>query len=255
MSQDELEFDVVVLGAGSGGYACALRAAQLGLSVALVEKDKLGGTCLHAGCIPTKALLHAAEVAENVRTAGQFGITATHEGVDLAGVNKYKDGVVARLYKGLAGLINSRGITVIEGEGRLRGHNCVEVDGALVTGRNVVLATGSYSRSLPGLAVDGTRVLTSDHAIGLDRVPKSVVVLGGGVIGCEFASVWKSFGAEVTIIEALPHLVPSEDEDDLQAAGARASGAARSHSSSTLSSSRSQNHGRRRQCPSARRRG
>ncbi|HET6165400.1 MAG TPA: dihydrolipoyl dehydrogenase [Marmoricola sp.] len=207
------QYDVVILGAGSGGYACALRAAQLGLSVALVEKDKLGGTCLHVGCIPTKALLHAAEVADAARESAQFGVRATLDGIDMPGVNAYKDGVVTRLFKGLSGLIKGRGITVVEGAGRLVGPDTVEVDGNRYVGRHVVLASGSYSRTLPGLEVDGSRILTSEHALTLDRVPASVVVLGGGVIGCEFASVWRSFGAEVTIVEALPRLVPGEDED------------------------------------------
>jgi dihydrolipoamide dehydrogenase len=206
------DFDLVVLGAGSGGYACALRAAQLGLSVALVEKGKLGGTCLHVGCIPTKALLHAAEVADAARESEQFGVNATLEGIDMGGVNKYKDGVVTRLYKGLTGLIKTRGITVVEGEGRLTGPRTVEVNGASYTGRHVVLSSGSYSKTLPGIEVDGRRVLTSEHALSLDHVPASVVVLGGGVIGCEFASVWRSFGAEVTIVEALPRLLAAEDE-------------------------------------------
>lgn len=205
-------FDIVILGAGSGGYACALRAAQLGLSVALVEKDKVGGTCLHVGCIPTKALLHAAEVADSARESEQFGVNATLEGIDMAGVNKYKDGVVSRLYKGLTGLVKGRGITVVEGEGRLVARDTVEVDGRRLVGRNVVLASGSFSRSLPGLEVDGTTVMTSEHALTLDRVPASAIVLGGGVIGCEFASVWRSFGADVTIVEALPRLVAAEDE-------------------------------------------
>ncbi len=211
------EFDVVVLGAGSGGYACALRAAQLGLSVALVEKDKLGGTCLHVGCIPTKALLHAAEVADGARDSERFGIKASFDGVDMAGVNAYKDGVVSRLFKGLTGLVKGRGITVVEGTGRLTGPRTVEVGGSSYVGKAVVLASGSYPRSLPGLEVDGERVLTSEQALRLDRVPSSVIVLGGGVIGCEFASVWRSFGAEVTIIEALPHLVPAEDEQSSKA--------------------------------------
>ena len=207
------EFDVVILGAGSGGYACALRAAQLGLNVALVEKDKVGGTCLHVGCIPTKALLHAAEVADAARESEKFGVRASLDGIDMPGVNAYKDGVVSRLYKGLTGLVKGRGITVIEGAGRLTGPRTVEVDGMSYVGKSVVLASGSYSRSLPGLEIDGRRVLTSEHALRLESVPSSVIVLGGGVIGCEFASVWRSFGAEVTIIEALPRLVPSEDED------------------------------------------
>jgi dihydrolipoyl dehydrogenase len=209
---DSFNFDVVILGAGSGGYACALRAAELGLSVALVEKGKLGGTCLHVGCIPTKALLHAAEVADSARDSEQFGVNATFDGIDMGGVNKYKDGVVSRLFKGLAGLVKGRGVTVVEGEGRLVGERTVEVNGARYVGRAVVLASGSYSRSLPGLEVDGHRVLTSEHALTLDHVPSSVVVLGGGVIGCEFASVWRSFGADVTIVEALPRLVAAEDE-------------------------------------------
>jgi dihydrolipoamide dehydrogenase len=208
----DANFDVLVLGAGSGGYACALRAVQLGLTVGLVEKGNLGGTCLHVGCIPTKALLHAAEIADQARESEQFGVRASLDGIDMAGVNTYKDGVVSRLFKGLSGLIKSRGITVIEGEGRLTGPKQVTVDGTDYTGRHVVLASGSYARSLPGLDIDGERVITSEHALRLESVPASVVVLGGGVIGCEFASVWRSFGAEVTLVEALPRLVPTEDE-------------------------------------------
>ena len=205
-------FDVVVLGGGSGGYACALRAAQLGLSVALVEKAELGGTCLHRGCIPTKALLHAAEVADASRESELFGVRTTFEGIDMPAVNRYKDGVVSRLHKGLQGLVKNRKITYVEGMGRLAGPTTVEVDGRRYEGRHVVLATGSVPRSLPGLEIDGHRVISSDHALRLDSVPGSAVVLGGGVIGCEFASVWRSFGAEVTVVEALPHLVPLEDE-------------------------------------------
>jgi dihydrolipoamide dehydrogenase len=204
--------DLVILGGGSGGYAAALRASQLGLSVVLVEKDKLGGTCLHRGCIPTKALLHAAEVADSARESEQFGVHATFDSIDMAGVNKYKDGVVGRLYKGLQGLVGHRDtLTYVEAEGRLVAPGVVEAGGQRYTGRNVVLATGSYARSLPGLEIGG-RVMTSDQALTLDHVPQRVVVLGGGVIGVEFASVWKSFGAEVTIVEALPRLVPAEDE-------------------------------------------
>jgi dihydrolipoamide dehydrogenase len=205
-------FDLVILGGGSGGYACALRAAQLGMNVALIEKEKLGGTCLHRGCIPTKALLHAAEVADQTRDAAEFGITAVFEGIDMKGVNSYKDGVVSKLYKGLQGLVKSRKITYVEGVGRLTSPTTVQVGDATYTGRHIVLATGSVPKSLPGLEIDGNRVISSDHALVLDTVPKSVIVLGGGIIGVEFASVWSSFGAEVTIIEALPHLVPIEDE-------------------------------------------
>lgn len=205
-------FDIVVLGGGSGGYACALRAAQLGKSVALIERDKLGGTCLHYGCIPTKALLHAAEVADEARHGPDVGVKSSLEGIDMAGVNSYKDGVIARLYKGLQGLVKSRKITYVEGIGRLVAPNAVEVDGTRYEGAAVVLATGSYARTLPGLEIDGEKVLTSFEALRLDHVPKRVVVLGGGVIGVEFASVWRSFGSEVTVVEALPRLVPAEDE-------------------------------------------
>jgi dihydrolipoamide dehydrogenase len=204
-------FDVVILGGGSGGYACALRASELGLTVALIEKDKLGGTCLHRGCIPTKALLHAAEVADTARDSEQFGVRATLDGVDIGKVNSYKDGVVSRLYKGLQGLVKSRSITYVEGTGRLTAADTVEVNGQPIRGRRVVLATGSYARSLPGLEIGG-RVVTSDEALTMQSIPERVVVLGGGVIGVEFASVWRSFGAEVTVVEALPRLVPAEDE-------------------------------------------
>ena len=204
--------DLVILGGGSGGYACALRAAELGLSVILVEKDKLGGTCLHRGCIPTKALLHAAEIADGARDSEQFGIRATLDGIDMPGVNAYKGKVIDKMFKGLSGLIASRGIEVVAGTGRLVSPTAVEVDGRRIEARHVVLATGSYSRSLPGLEIDHRRVITSEDALALEHVPASVVVLGGGVIGVEFASVWRSFGAEVTIVEALPHLLPLEDE-------------------------------------------
>ncbi|MFF2622902.1 dihydrolipoyl dehydrogenase [Oerskovia jenensis] len=211
MAETGTPFDVLVLGGGSGGYATALRAAELGLNVALVEAHKLGGTCLHNGCIPTKALLHAAELADNAREGSAYGVLSQLQGIDMNGVNAYKDGVIAGLYKGLQGLIKSRKITVIEGHGTLVAADTVEVAGQRYTGKNVVLATGSYARSLPGLEIGG-RVITSDQALTLDYVPQSAIVLGGGVIGVEFASVWKSFGADVQIIEALPHLVPNEDE-------------------------------------------
>ncbi|MBD8024071.1 dihydrolipoyl dehydrogenase [Microbacterium gallinarum] len=203
-------FDLVVLGGGSGGYAAALRAAELGKSVALVEKDKVGGTCLHRGCIPTKALLHAAEVADTARDAATIGIRATFEGIDPAGVRAYREGIVAKKFKGLEGLVKARGITVVQGEGRLEAGPAVRVGDDVYRGTDVILATGSYSRSLPGLEIGG-RVLTSEHALELDEIPSRVVILGGGVIGVEFASVWRSFGVDVTIIEALDHLVPNED--------------------------------------------
>jgi dihydrolipoamide dehydrogenase len=206
-------YDIVVLGGGSGGYATALRGAQLGLRVALIERDKLGGTCLHRGCIPTKALLHSAEVADAAKESEQFGVKATFDGIDMAAVNSYKDGVVTRLYKGLTGLVNGRGVTYVAGEGRLVAPDRVQVGDDVYVGRTVVLASGSVPKSLPGIEVDGARVITSDHALQLDYVPRSVIILGGGVIGVEFASVWRSFGAEVTVVEALPHLLPNEDVD------------------------------------------
>jgi len=203
--------DLVILGGGSGGYACALRAAELGMSVVLVERDKLGGTCLHYGCIPTKALLHAADVADSAREGDRIGVKSSVSGIDMAGVNSYKDGVVAKLYKGLQGLVKSRKIEFVAGDGRFEAPNAVTVNGDRYVGGKVVLATGSYARTLPGLEIGG-RVITSNEALRLEDVPRSVIVLGGGVIGVEFASVFKSFGADVTIVEALPRLVPAEDE-------------------------------------------
>jgi dihydrolipoamide dehydrogenase len=208
--------DLVILGGGSGGYACALRAAELGMSVVLIERDKLGGTCLHWGCIPTKALLHAAEVADAAREGDKIGVKSSLAGIDMDGVNAYKDGVVSKLYKGLQGLVKSRKINLVAGEGKFTAPNAVVVaksDGSSdrYIGKKVVLATGSYARSLPGLEIGG-RIITSNEAIRLDEVPNRIVVLGGGVIGVELASVFTSFGSEVTVVEALPRLVPNEDE-------------------------------------------
>jgi len=148
-------FDLVVLGGGSGGYAAALRAAELGRTVALIEKDKVGGTCLHRGCIPTKALLHAAEVADTAREAAAYGIRATLEGIDAAGVRNYRESIVAKKYKGLEGLVKARGITVVAGEGRLEAGPAVRVGDDVYRGTDVILATGSYSRTLPGLEIGG----------------------------------------------------------------------------------------------------
>ena len=205
-------YDLVILGAGSGGYAAALRGSQLGLKVALIERDVLGGTCLHRGCIPTKALLHAGEIADNVRESASFGVKSNLLGIDMPEVNKYKDGVVGRLYKGLQGLVKHRGVDYVTGEGKFVGPNKVKVGDQEFVGNYIVLATGSFPKSLPGLEIDGTQVINSEHALKLDKVPASVIILGGGVIGVEFASVWKSLGAEVTVIEGLPRLVPAEDE-------------------------------------------
>ncbi|MFB9653418.1 dihydrolipoyl dehydrogenase [Pseudarthrobacter sp. NPDC092184] len=203
--------DLVVLGGGSAGYAAALRGVQLGMKVALVEGDKLGGTCLHRGCIPTKALLHSAEIVDTIRESEAFGVESTLGRIDMAGVTKFKEGVVARLFKGLQGLVASRSIDLIQGWGTLAGPDTVEVNGTCYQGKNIVLATGSCAKSLPGLEIGG-RVITSEQALELDFVPKSAIILGGGVIGVEFASVWASFGTEVTIVEALPRLIANEDE-------------------------------------------
>lgn len=203
--------DVLILGAGSGGYACAFRASQLGLTVTLIDGAEVGGTCLHRGCIPTKALLHAAEVADLVREGSEFGVESELHGIDMKKVNAYKDGVVDKLYKGLQGLVKSHKINFVAGTGTLIGANTVQVDDEQYWGRSVVLATGSYPRTIPDLGLS-TRVITSDHALTLDEVPERAVVLGGGVIGVEFASIWASLGTQVTIVEALPRLVPAEDE-------------------------------------------
>ncbi|WGD36170.1 dihydrolipoyl dehydrogenase [Lysinibacter sp. HNR] len=209
MSQND--FDIVVLGGGSAGYATAIRAIELGLSAVVIEKDKVGGTCLHRGCVPTKALLHSAEVADVARDSAKYGVNTTVSGIDIAAVTAYREGIVAKKYKGLQGLLSARKVTVVSGEGRLISPTTVQVGEDTYTGKNVVLATGSYSRSLPGLDIGG-RVITSEYALELNFIPQSVAVLGGGVIGVEFASVWRSFGAEVTVIEGLPHLVPNEEE-------------------------------------------
>ena len=213
----EKSYDLVILGGGSGGYACALRAAELGMAVALIEKDKVGGTCLHRGCIPTKALLHAAEIADHSRDSAAVGVRTTFEGIDAPAVQSYKNSVVDRLFKGLQSTIASRKIETIIGDGRLESPTSVRVGDDLYTAPQIVLATGSVPRSLPGLELDGSRVINSDEALELDRVPSSAIILGGGVIGVEFASVWRSFGADVTIVEMLPQLLPLEDETSSKA--------------------------------------
>ncbi|UFU01656.1 dihydrolipoyl dehydrogenase [Ruania suaedae] len=215
MTTAQQPWDVVVLGGGSGGYAAALRGAQLGLRVALVERDEVGGTCLHRGCIPTKAWLHAAEVADQARDAARIGVRVTVEGIDGGAVRDYSDGIVARLHRGLQGLIRAGGIEVVRGTGRLVAPDTVRVttpDGAAhdLLGRHLVLATGSRSK-VPDVFPRGARILTSEDALRLTDIPRRVVVVGGGVIGVEFASLWRSFGAQVTILEALERLLPAED--------------------------------------------
>jgi len=212
VAEGAVSYDIVILGGGSGGYACALRAAELGKRVALIEQDKVGGTCLHRGCIPTKALLHAAEVADQARESAKFGIRTTFDGIEMPGVLAYQGSVVDRLWKGLQSTIASRKIDTIIGHGRLVSPTSVRVGETVYQAEHIVLATGSVPRSLPGLDIDGTRVISSDDALLLDRVPGSVIILGGGVIGVEFASVWRSFGSNVTIVEMMPQLLPLEDE-------------------------------------------
>lgn len=210
-------FDVVVIGAGSGGYACALRAAELGLSVAMVERDLVGGTCLHRGCIPTKALLHVAETADAVREAAAIGVRADLHGVDYLAASAFAGRTVARLDQGLRQLITSRGIVTLIGSATLDGPHTVVVqapDGSAPTryeGTDVVIATGARPRSLPGIEPDGIRVITSNEALELTELPARAIVLGGGVIGVEFASMWTSMGVDVTILEALDRLLPTED--------------------------------------------
>lgn len=206
----EQNFDLVVLGGGSAGYAAAIRAVQLGSTVALVEKDKLGGTCLHRGCVPTKAMLHAAELADGANEGAAIGVNTTLESVDIEKVGAFRDGIVSSKFKGLQGLLKARKIEVFEGEGKLTSPNTVQVGDTVLKGKNIVLATGSYAKSPPGLAIEG-RVITSDQGLQLNWIPKRALVLGGGVIGLEFASMWRSFGAEVTIIEGLDHLAPAEE--------------------------------------------
>ena len=212
MAEGSVTYDIVVLGGGSGGYACALRAAEMGKRVALIEKDRVGGTCLHRGCIPTKALLHAAEVADLARESETFGIRSSYEGIDIDGVLAYKDKVVDRLWKGLQSTLASRKIDTSDGYGTLISPTQVQVGDTVYEGEHIVLSTGSVPKSLPGLELDGERVISSDEALRYGRVPSSVIILGGGVIGVEFASVWRSFGADVTIVEMLPQLLPLEDE-------------------------------------------
>ena len=219
MADNSSSFDVVILGGGNAGYSAAFRAAGLGLSVALVERDKVGGTCLHRGCIPTKALLHAAEFVDEIRNAGEFGILVESEPqVDWGKVLNFKDSVVGRMYKGLSGLVKRRKIELVEGEGRIVDNKTVVVktdagERRLGAEKGLVLASGSYPRELPFIKADGDRVHNSNHGLVASDIPSSVVVVGGNYIGLEFASVYRSFGAEVHVVEMLPRVAPAEDED------------------------------------------
>jgi len=211
------QFDLIVIGSGPGGYVAAIRAAQLGLKTAVVEKDpSFGGTCLHRGCIPTKALLHTASMLDEIRGASKIGISVAAPELDLGKAQKYKAGVVTKNAKGIEFLFKKNKITGLHGFGRLTGSHTVEVEADGTTAyeaKNVLVATGSVPRELPFAPFDGERILSSDHVLELERVPKSLAVLGAGAVGTEFASIYASYGSKVTLIEMLPRVLPIEDEE------------------------------------------
>ena len=225
MPNEHQSFDIVVLGAGTGGYSAAFRAGQLGLRVALVDDGPagIGGTCLHWGCIPTKAMLESADLYERILHAGEFGISVSDPGVDASVIAARRDRTVARLVKGLHSLIKKNGVTYVRGRGRLEGPQQVRVatvDEAgdasgevILTARDVVLATGSRVKSLPGLVPDGSRIVTSDDVLRSSDVPGSIIVVGAGAVGVEFASYYHDLGSEVTVLEYLPAMVPLEDAE------------------------------------------
>ncbi len=213
----EFDYDLVILGAGTGGYSAALRAAQLDLEVALIEKEKVGGTCLHWGCIPTKAILQTAEVAEHAQEAHEFGVTLSYEGIEVKALNEHKDSVVDKMWKGLQGALKGRGVETILGTGTITDAHTIEVeteDGTrTVTGATMIVATGSKPRELPFAEFDGKRIISSDHALHLDKLPKKAIILGSGAVGMEFATAWHAFGVDVTIVELEDRLLPLEDKD------------------------------------------
>ncbi len=215
---DANSYDVAILGGGTGGYVAAIRAAQLGLRPVVIERDKLGGTCLHRGCIPTKSLLHSAALVEEVRHGAEFGVLADNPRIDFPKVNARKEKVVNQLHRGVEFLMKKNGVTVLKGDGRLVGPTELAVrraDGAeqRISARDVIIATGSAPRALPNLPFDGERIISSDHALQLTEIPGRVIILGAGAVGVEFGCAWNAFGSEVTIVEVLPTLVPLEDRE------------------------------------------
>ena len=210
----DFDFDVAILGGGMGGYPAAIRASQLGLKVALVEADKLGGTCLHIGCIPTKALLESSELYHRVSTRGvEFGLKAEVVGYDYQRIAQRRDAVVGQLYKGVQYLMKKNKIEVIQGRGRLRDRNSIDVNGKQVKAQNLILATGSSVKTLPGLELDGQFIISSDNAVLAKDVPESICIIGAGAVGVEFATFYSELGVKVTLLEALDRLVPLEDEE------------------------------------------
>jgi dihydrolipoamide dehydrogenase len=218
VAPDSQEFDVVVIGGGPGGYAAALYGASGGLNIALVESGKVGGTCLHRGCVPAKEFLETAHVKRTIERGAEFGVKASSVAIDFAVSQSRKNDVVDSLFKGLSGLLKNRKVTVFSGTGRLRGDLAVEVAdgedaGAVLNGRHVVLASGSTPRTIPGFDVDGKIVLTSDEFLSLESLPARAAVIGGGAIGCEFASLLADMGTQVTVLEALPDILAGCDHE------------------------------------------
>src|SRR6478609_1889150 len=208
------DFDVLILGGGMGGYPAAIRAAQLGLKVGLVEADKLGGTCLHVGCIPTKALLESSELYHRIAARGaEFGVDTDNVRFDYARIGARRDAVVNQLYKGVQFLMKKNKIEIIAGSGRLRDRNTIDVGAKQVRAKNLIVATGSTVKTLPGLEYDGDLIISSDHATLATKVPESICIIGAGAVGGEFATLYSQLGVKVTLLEGLDRLVPLEDED------------------------------------------